>query len=87
MSSLSPGMTVAQTRRALTDAFRQAGLDSPELDARLLTGHALDLDHTALASEPDASSSTDSVPGTFAIRTLTLALPRAIVMGPKSLAL
>ena len=25
MSSLSPGMTVAQTRRALTDAFRQAG--------------------------------------------------------------
>jgi len=53
MPSLSPGMTVAQTRRALTDAFRQAGLDSPELDARLLTGHALDLDHTALASEPE----------------------------------
>ena len=41
-------MTVAQARRALADAFRQAELDSPELDARLLVGHALGLDHTAL---------------------------------------
>ena len=53
MLSLLPGTTVAQARRSVADAFRQAGLDSPELDARLLTGHALDLDHTALASEPD----------------------------------
>ena len=30
--------------------FRGAGLDSPELDARLLVGHALGLDHTALTS-------------------------------------
>ena len=45
-------MTVAQARRALADAFRHAGLDSPELDARLLTGHALELDHAALAAEP-----------------------------------
>ena len=29
--------TVAQARRTLTDVFRQAELDSPELDARLLT--------------------------------------------------
>ena len=35
-SPLASGMTVAQARRALTDAFRRAGLDSPELDARLL---------------------------------------------------
>jgi release factor glutamine methyltransferase len=47
----APGMTVAQARRALTDAFRQAELDSPELDARLLVGHALGLDHTALTIE------------------------------------
>jgi release factor glutamine methyltransferase len=45
-----PGMTVAQARRALADAFRGAGLDSPELDARLLTGHALALDHAGLAA-------------------------------------
>ena len=48
---LASGMTVVEARRALTDAFRRAGLDSPELDARLLTGHALGLDHTGLVIE------------------------------------
>ena len=47
---LIKGMTIAEARRALADAFRQIGLDSPELDARLLIGHALGLDHTALAT-------------------------------------
>ena len=42
--------TIADARRALASKFRGAGLDSPELDARILTGHALDLDHAALAS-------------------------------------
>ncbi|MEA3027556.1 MAG: release factor glutamine methyltransferase [Alphaproteobacteria bacterium] len=51
MTSLSRDMSVALARRALADAFRQAGLDSPELDARLLVGHALGLDHTALTVE------------------------------------
>jgi release factor glutamine methyltransferase len=40
--------TAAQARRALADAFRAAGLDTPELDARVLVGHALGLDHTGL---------------------------------------
>jgi release factor glutamine methyltransferase len=44
------GMTIAEARRALADAFRQSGIDSPELDARILVGHALGLDHTALAA-------------------------------------
>src|SRR5258708_3309272 len=48
----APDMTVAQARRALADVFRQAELDSPELDARLLVGHALGLAHTEL---PNAS--------------------------------
>ena len=52
MPSLSRDMTAAEARRALAEAFREAGLDSPELDARLLTGHALDLDHTGLAADP-----------------------------------
>jgi release factor glutamine methyltransferase len=47
------GMTIAEVRRALADTFRQSGLDSPELDARLLVGHALGLDHTALATAAD----------------------------------
>jgi len=42
--------TIADIRRILADRFRGAGLDSPDLDARILTGHALGLDHAALAS-------------------------------------
>jgi release factor glutamine methyltransferase len=34
----------------VAQAFRQAGLDSPDLDARLLVGHALTLDHAALVA-------------------------------------
>ena len=44
--------SVAQARRVLAGQFRQAGLDTPELDARLLTGHALELDQTGLAVAP-----------------------------------
>jgi release factor glutamine methyltransferase len=44
------GMTVAQVRRALTQQFRDAGIESPELDARVLIGHALGLDHAGLIS-------------------------------------
>ena len=43
-------MTVEQARRALANTFRNAGLDTPDLDARILVGHALGLDHTALVS-------------------------------------
>jgi release factor glutamine methyltransferase len=42
--------TVGAARRVLTKRFRTAGLDSPELDARILVGHALSLDHMALAA-------------------------------------
>jgi len=48
--ALAAGTTVAQARRALASAFRAARLDTPELDARILVGHALVLDHTALAA-------------------------------------
>jgi release factor glutamine methyltransferase len=43
------GVSVAQARRALTEQFRAAGIDGPELDARVLIGHALGLDHAGLA--------------------------------------
>ena len=46
----APKLTVTQARRALAAEFRTAGLDSPELDARILVGHALGLDHAALAA-------------------------------------
>jgi release factor glutamine methyltransferase len=44
-----PGFrTIEAARRAWTEMFAAAGLDSPQLDARLLVGHALGLDHAAL---------------------------------------
>ena len=48
--TVAPGMTVEQARRTLAASFRTAGLDTPELDARVLSAHALGLDHTALAA-------------------------------------
>ncbi len=44
------GASVAHARRVLAEQFREAGIDTPELDARILIGHALGLDHTALAT-------------------------------------
>lgn len=44
--------TVGGFRRALAEQFRDASLDSPDLDARLIVGHALGLDHAALAAAP-----------------------------------
>jgi len=43
--------TIAGVRRTLSKQFRAAGLDSPELDARILIGHALALDHATLAAD------------------------------------
>ena len=50
IASLAPGVTLGAARRLLADALRAKGIDTPELDARLLAGHALDLDHTALTA-------------------------------------
>jgi release factor glutamine methyltransferase len=50
---LELAVSVAGARRALATAFREAGLDTPELDARLLVGHALGLDHAALTAQSD----------------------------------
>ncbi len=42
--------SVAAARRHFADAFRRHGIETPELDARILVGHALGLDHAGLAS-------------------------------------
>jgi release factor glutamine methyltransferase len=47
---LAAGVPVIQARRALAHAFRSAGLDTPDLDARVLVGHTLGLDHAGLAA-------------------------------------
>lgn len=43
------GQTVDAARREVAARFKMAGLDTPELDARILVGAALHLDHTGLA--------------------------------------
>jgi release factor glutamine methyltransferase len=81
---LAPGMTIAQARRVLIDAFRQAGLDSPELDARLLVGHALGLDHTALTVESGRSLGGDAARALAALAARRLGRePVARILGVK----
>jgi release factor glutamine methyltransferase len=45
------GGSIDAARRRLAFEFRRGGLDAPELDARIIVGHALGLDHTALAAQ------------------------------------
>jgi release factor glutamine methyltransferase len=45
------GGSVDAARRSLARRFRAHGLEAPTLDARILVGHALGLDHTGLAAE------------------------------------
>ncbi|HTV36784.1 MAG TPA: peptide chain release factor N(5)-glutamine methyltransferase [Xanthobacteraceae bacterium] len=52
-------LTIAETRRALATQFRAAGLDTPELDARVLIGHALGVGHAELAAAPSRILSGD----------------------------
>ena len=42
--------TVEAARRALATSLKTAAIESAELDARILTGHALGLDLTGLIS-------------------------------------
>lgn len=49
---ISRERTIASERRRLTQAFRAGGLETPELDARVLIGHALEADHAELAAAP-----------------------------------
>ena len=48
MTGISAGQTVETARRALAKKLHAAGIDSAELDARLLTGAVLQLDLTGL---------------------------------------
>lgn len=50
LPDLARASDIAAARRVLAVQFEAAGVDSPGLDARLLVGYALGLDHTALVS-------------------------------------
>ncbi len=86
MSSNAPlaGLTVEAARRALATQFKAGGIDSPELDARLLIGAALALDHTGLAvqaARPVTADEADII-ASFAQRRLAHE-PVARILGHK----
>jgi release factor glutamine methyltransferase len=77
-------ITVADCRRAWTAEFRACGIDSPELDARVLIGHALGLDHAALAGRADQPLSVEQQSAVAALARRRLAHePVARITGTK----
>lgn len=55
------GLTVEAVRRALAAQLKDHNIESPELDARLLMGAALGLDHTGLAVQAARTVTADEV--------------------------
>ncbi len=81
---LAPAATIAQARRAAADRLRARGLDSPDLDARLLVGHALGLDHAALVARSAQRLTVAEAERLEAILTRRLASePVARILGTK----
>ena len=57
MTAASAALTIEAARRDLGLRLKAAGIESPELDARLLVGAALDLDLTALVAQSNKTLS------------------------------
>jgi release factor glutamine methyltransferase len=77
-------LSTALARRKLASAFREAGLDMPDLDARLLVGFALDLDHAGLAAQADCKLTTHEQDTISALAARRLAgEPIARIVGTK----
>jgi release factor glutamine methyltransferase len=51
VTSLEAGVSIEAARRTLAQRFRECGIETPEVDARLIVGHALGLDHAALTAQ------------------------------------
>ena len=84
LPGLVPGMSIAAARRVVAQAFSDGRLDSSALDARLLVGHALGLDHSALASNGERQLSPPEVSAISDLATRRLARePVARIVGRK----
>src|SRR5262249_12547855 len=78
------GGSIGAARRRLALEFRRGGLDAPELDARIIVGHALGLDHTALAAQSSRMLATDEAGAIAALSARRLARePVARILGRK----
>ena len=83
-AGLAPGTAVADARRQLALEFRRAGLDTPELDARLLLAHALGLDHAGLAAQGEKRLADDEARAIAALASRRLRHePVARILGRK----
>jgi release factor glutamine methyltransferase len=51
VADIELSISIDASRKQLVREFRRRGIDTPELDARILIGHALGLDHTALVAQ------------------------------------
>ncbi|MDO9414223.1 MAG: peptide chain release factor N(5)-glutamine methyltransferase [Pseudolabrys sp.] len=58
---LTPDSSIAEAQRLMADAFNLARLDNAETDARLLLGHALQLDRSKLFSQANRLLTADEV--------------------------
>jgi release factor glutamine methyltransferase len=84
LPGLAPGTPIAAARRLVAQIFRDAGLDSSDLDARLLVAHALGLDHTALVSNGGRELTADEISAIAALASRRLAHePVARIVGRK----
>jgi release factor glutamine methyltransferase len=82
--TLEGARTIAAARQALTDSFRQAGLDSPDTDARLLIAHALDIGRTELMVNGDRAITAEQAKAIDALAQRRLAHePVARILGRK----
>jgi release factor glutamine methyltransferase len=82
--TLQAARTIAAARKALTDMFRDAGLDSPDADARLLIAEALDIGRTELMVNGDRAVMPDQVRAIDALAQRRLARePVARILGRK----
>jgi len=78
------GGSIDAARRRLAFEFRRGGLDAPELDARIIVGHALGLDHTALAAQSSRMLAADEAGAIAALSARRLKRePVARILGRK----
>lgn len=84
MTEIVAGATIDSARRMLASRLSAAGLESPELDARLLVGHALQLDLTGLVMHGQRALSAADITWLEALMQRRLAgEPVARILGTK----
>jgi release factor glutamine methyltransferase len=82
--TLDAARTIAAARKALTDLFREAGIDSSDADARLLIAEALDIGRTELMVNGDRAVTPEQVKAIDALAQRRLARePVARILGRK----